>query len=222
MDGSPAVNVKCELLSVVGGRRVSPWSWTALLHSLAPGARQVKHNKLRLSQTWGIIYLDRALRVWLQFSSALHFPVLVVLQPPNMSLPITPALLVCTFLVESEKRSIQMSLFVPFSIPAPSVPKHNLLCSIFKKEMAERAGRGAVKSQVLLSQTFWHRCLPSFDENLCFSAETKQANCILPPCPPALCYYSPAKAASNCALSLLQIGHNSLLSANLSHYNSRR
>lgn len=59
--------------------------------SLASGARQVKHNKLQLSQTSGIIYLDPAQSVELYFSNTLHFPVPVALQRPSMSVPITPA-----------------------------------------------------------------------------------------------------------------------------------
>lgn len=61
------------------------------LCSLASGARQVKHNKLQLSQTSGIIYLDPAQSVELYFSNTLNFPVPVALQRPSMSVPITPA-----------------------------------------------------------------------------------------------------------------------------------
>lgn len=82
-DSSPAVNVKCELLNGVGGRGVSHWSRAALHRSSASGSRQVKHNKPRLSQAWGIIYLDPAPSARLYFSNTLHFraPVAALTSP---------------------------------------------------------------------------------------------------------------------------------------------
>lgn len=63
---------------------VSHWSRAALHRSLASGARQVKHNKLVLSQTQGIIYLDPSQSLWLHFSNTLDFLVPVALQHLSM------------------------------------------------------------------------------------------------------------------------------------------
>lgn len=154
MDSSPAVNVKCELLNRVGGRGVSHWSWAALHRSLAPGALQVKHNKLQLSQTCGIICLDPAQSVWLHFSNTLHFLVPVAPQRPSMSVPITPTSLVSALCWrEQEKEGFNWAFYV-FShfcllvfFFLCSCPNTVYYVSFFKKVVAVGTKRDSVKSQ---------------------------------------------------------------------------
>lgn len=112
---------------------VSHWSWAALHRYFASGARQVKHNKLQLSQTWGIIYLDPAQSVWLYFSNPLHFPVPVAPQCHRMSVKITPTSLVSA-LGKERARKKYLNVLSHFCL---FVSKHNLLGFIFEE------GRGS-------------------------------------------------------------------------------
>lgn len=154
-DTSPAANVKCELLNRVGGRGVSHGSWAVLHRSLASGTRQVKHNKLQLSQTWGIIYLNPAQSVWLHFSNTLHYPAPVAPQCPTMSVPITPASLVSALCRrESKKDRFNWAfhiclLFPPFHLCSCTNTVYYVL--FFKKSVAVGTWRDSVKSQVALS-----------------------------------------------------------------------
>lgn len=126
---------ECQVRVIEQSRR-----WRRLLQILgsspsllASGARQVKHNKLQLSQTWGIIYLDPAQGVWLHFSNTLHFQVLVAPQRPSTSAPITPASLVSA-VCGREQGQIKLSFLIfVFLHPPLFVPKHNLLCFIFQE-----------------------------------------------------------------------------------------
>lgn len=149
VDSSPDVNVKCELLNGVGGRGVSHWSQAVLHCSLASGARQVKHNKLQLSQTYGIIYLDPSQSVWLNFSNTLHFPVPVAPHHPSMSVPITPASLVTGFCWREHVKE-------RFSFSFLSSSANTIYyVSFFKKTEAIGTKRDSVKSQATSSQTSW-------------------------------------------------------------------